>query len=99
MGWPPIKNLRRKFCHQSCGGSGSGNFDDGVPNSRGSKSTYVKVKMEGMAIARKVDLSLHHSYQSLRDTLDDMFGRGEYFSYVTDLESLGFQLRVGVNLD
>ncbi|GFS30818.1 indole-3-acetic acid inducible 5 [Actinidia rufa] len=43
---------------------------------RGSKSTYVKVKMEGVAIARKVDVNLHHSYQSLRDTLDNMFGRG-----------------------
>ncbi|PSS36111.1 Auxin-responsive protein [Actinidia chinensis var. chinensis] len=73
VGWPPIKTLRRKLYHQSRGAGGS-NFDDGGP--RGSKSTYVKVKMEGVAIARKVDLSLHHSYQSLRDTLDGMFGSG-----------------------
>ncbi|GFY80898.1 indole-3-acetic acid inducible 5 [Actinidia rufa] len=64
---------KRKLCHQSRSAGGS-NFDDGGP--RGSKSTYVKVKMEGVAIARKVDLSLHHSYQSLRDTLDGMFGSG-----------------------
>ncbi|XP_057500260.1 auxin-responsive protein IAA20-like isoform X1 [Actinidia eriantha] len=76
VGWPPIKTPRRKLCHQNCGGFSGGNFDDGGPRPRGSKSTYVKVKMEGVAIARKVDVNLHHSYQSLRDTLDDMFGRG-----------------------
>ncbi|XP_058206884.1 auxin-responsive protein IAA28-like [Rhododendron vialii] len=38
-------------------------------------STFVKVKMEGVVIARKVDLSLHNSYQELKDTLVDMFRR------------------------
>ncbi|XP_006656684.1 auxin-responsive protein IAA20-like [Oryza brachyantha] len=34
---------------------------------------YVKVKMEGVAIGRKVDLSLHGSYAELLDTLHRMF--------------------------
>ncbi|XP_057421305.1 auxin-induced protein 22A-like [Lotus japonicus] len=35
---------------------------------------YVKVKMEGVGIARKVDLTMHRSFHSLKDTLMDMFG-------------------------
>lgn len=38
-------------------------------------SLYVKVKMEGVAIARKVDLGQHHSYHSLATTLLQMFGK------------------------
>ena len=34
---------------------------------------YVKVKMEGVAIGRKVDVSLHGSYQELLRTLERMF--------------------------
>ncbi|KAJ0965910.1 hypothetical protein J5N97_027048 [Dioscorea zingiberensis] len=33
----------------------------------------VKVKMEGVGIGRKVDLSLHHCYESLLHALSDMF--------------------------
>lgn len=40
-----------------------------------SHSLYVKVKMEGAAIARKVDLGQHHSYYSLATTLLHMFGK------------------------
>lgn len=38
-------------------------------------SLYVKVKMEGVAIARKVNLGQHHSYHSLATTLLHMFGK------------------------
>lgn len=38
-----------------------------------SNSMYVKVNMEGMAIARKVDLSLHDSFETLTPTLISMF--------------------------
>ncbi|CAD6337552.1 unnamed protein product [Miscanthus lutarioriparius] len=34
---------------------------------------YVKVNMEGVAIGRKVDVSLHGSYQELLRTLERMF--------------------------
>lgn len=62
VGWPPVKSWRRKLCHQKHGGGGGG-----------LKSMYVKVKMEGVGIARKVDLSLHGSYQTLTHTLIGMF--------------------------
>ncbi|KAL8149743.1 auxin-responsive protein IAA28-like [Apium graveolens] len=42
-----------------------------------SHSLYVKVKMEGAPIARKVDLGQHHSYHSLATTLLHMFGKSE----------------------
>ncbi|KAJ4792611.1 Auxin-responsive protein [Rhynchospora pubera] len=37
------------------------------------EGSYVKVTMEGVVIGRKVDLSLHHSYEDLFNTLDRMF--------------------------
>ncbi|KAL6606134.1 hypothetical protein ACP70R_041787 [Stipagrostis hirtigluma subsp. patula] len=39
----------------------------------GGAAGYVKVKMEGVAIGRKVDVSLHRSYDELLRTLDRMF--------------------------
>jgi auxin-responsive protein IAA len=39
---------------------------------------YVKVKMEGVAIGRKVHVSLHGSYDALLRTLDRMFPRPSY---------------------
>ncbi|KAK3025856.1 hypothetical protein RJ639_042285 [Escallonia herrerae] len=83
IGWPPIKYRRKKLCHGSpisdancwtVGNGESGGGGDGG-HSRGPNPTYVKVKMEGVTIARKVDLSLHHSYQTLTHTLVGMFGR------------------------
>ncbi|CAN6179188.1 unnamed protein product [Urochloa humidicola] len=44
---------------RSCGGGGGGG--------------YVKVKIEGVAIGRKVDVSLHASYEELLGTLARMF--------------------------
>ncbi|KAI3443864.1 hypothetical protein Pfo_000529 [Paulownia fortunei] len=83
VGWPPVKSWMKKFCqqnHRQCtadnyitveNDSGSGGGGGG----RESTSMYVKVKMEGIGIARKVDLSIHHSYQSLTATLVAMFGK------------------------
>ena len=34
---------------------------------------FVKVKMEGVAIARKLDLRLYHSHNSLKTALIAMF--------------------------
>ncbi|RYR30613.1 hypothetical protein Ahy_B01g055361 [Arachis hypogaea] len=36
---------------------------------------YVKVKMEGVGIARKVDLTMHHSFHTLNHALLHMFGK------------------------
>ncbi|XVE54458.1 hypothetical protein DITRI_Ditri03aG0083000 [Diplodiscus trichospermus] len=78
VGWPPVKTWRKKLrlqipadnnnrvaavamAENGCGG-------------RASNSTYVKVKMEGVRIARKIDLSVHHSFETLTTTLMRMFG-------------------------
>ncbi|KAA8535129.1 hypothetical protein F0562_030132 [Nyssa sinensis] len=79
IGWPPIKSWRKSLCYQSHGSHGmvddGGGGGGGRGGGRGSKSMFVKVKMEEVAIGRKVDLSQHHSYQTLADTLLGMFGK------------------------
>lgn len=81
VGWPPINSWRKKICQQNRPGSfvncvtvenGGGHAGGG---GRGRNSMYVKVKMEGVGIARKVDLNLYHSYQGLVQTLVVMFGK------------------------
>lgn len=85
IGWPPIKSWRKKLFHghgqqvgriitdhrmaaaaaERGGGGGTSNFR--------TNSTYVKVKMEGVGIARKIDLRLYRSYQTLTRSLITMF--------------------------
>lgn len=36
-------------------------------------SLFVKVNMDGIPIGRKIDLSAHSCYETLSQTLDDMF--------------------------
>ncbi|PWA84518.1 PB1 domain, AUX/IAA protein [Artemisia annua] len=67
IGWPPVKLCRRKsLCRTKFSNEDGDN---------GSKSMYVKVHMEGIGIARKVDISLHNSYQTCVHTLASMFGK------------------------
>nr|AFK34260.1 unknown [Lotus japonicus] len=42
-------------------------------NPRTRSSLFVKVKMDGVPIGRKVDLSAHSSYETLAQSLEDMF--------------------------
>ncbi|WOK91618.1 auxin-responsive protein IAA9-like isoform X1 [Canna indica] len=42
------------------------------------RANCVKVNMEGVAIGRKVDLSLHDSYQDLFHTLNSMFPKKQH---------------------
>ncbi|XP_059294911.1 auxin-responsive protein IAA29-like [Lycium ferocissimum] len=72
VGWPPIDTWRKKQLQ--------GNYHQGgwITNYRnnivgGRNSMYVKVKMEGVAIGREVDLSLDDSYQLLIHNLLQMF--------------------------
>lgn len=77
VGWPPIKTWRKKICNKDQGGRAKPKMKNiGFGSGRGqsnSNSMYVKVKMEGRAIARKIDLSLHHSFETLKTTLISMF--------------------------
>ncbi|XP_019238576.1 PREDICTED: auxin-responsive protein IAA29-like isoform X2 [Nicotiana attenuata] len=64
VGWPPIKSWRKKQIH------GINNDIIGRRN-----SMYVKVKMEGVAIGRKINLRLYNSYQVLTNSLIQMFAK------------------------
>ncbi|XWS70725.1 hypothetical protein CRYUN_Cryun03dG0072100 [Craigia yunnanensis] len=78
VGWPPVKTWRKKLCRQIPNGGADNNrmvaaAENGC-GGRASNSTYVKAKTEGVAIARKIDLSVHHSFETLTSTLMRMFG-------------------------
>ncbi|KAL4283061.1 hypothetical protein GQ457_16G000700 [Hibiscus cannabinus] len=76
VGWPPIKSWRnrtyhyhyrrRRYRHQ--------HHKRAAGNER---SIYVKVKMEGVPIARKIDMRHYHSYQQLTNSLITMFTKNE----------------------
>ncbi|GKU87286.1 hypothetical protein SLEP1_g1710 [Rubroshorea leprosula] len=66
VGWPPIKSSRKKLFHQI-------NQVVGRRENNNGRSMYVKVKMEGVAITRKVDMRLFDSYQALTNSLISMF--------------------------
>ncbi|XWS72953.1 hypothetical protein CRYUN_Cryun02cG0083700 [Craigia yunnanensis] len=78
VGWPPVKTWGKKLCRQIPNGGADNNrmvaAAENDCGGRASISTYVKVKMEGVAIARKIDLSVHHSFETLTSTLMRMFG-------------------------
>ncbi|KAL6221286.1 hypothetical protein ACLB2K_009037 [Fragaria x ananassa] len=90
VGWPPpIKSWRKETCFHIQGDGG------GRPRTvrvNGGGSTFVKVKMEGVGIARKIDLSQHQSFQTLLRTLMHMFDRCEMDS---DNYKLTYQDREG----
>ncbi|CAK7345426.1 unnamed protein product [Dovyalis caffra] len=77
VGWPPIKFKRKKLSRQN---SRVVEVNRAVDNGRGdcqarpSNYMYVKVQMEGVGIARKIDVSLYDSFPTLKQTLIDMFG-------------------------
>lgn len=75
-----MKSWRKQFCYQNRGGCAANyvnveNGGGGGGGGRRSNSKYVKVKMEGVGIARKIDLSIHRSYQTLAPKLMPLFGK------------------------
>ncbi|KAA8522999.1 hypothetical protein F0562_009422 [Nyssa sinensis] len=100
VGWPPINSWRKKLCYQNHGGGAANNrvVDNGCGGGRRSRYMYVKVTMEGVAIGRKVDLSQHHSYQTLQETVIGMFGKCEY-SCVRNYECPFFKSQNKVQCD
>ncbi|KAG7973255.1 hypothetical protein I3843_07G218700 [Carya illinoinensis] len=86
VGWPPIKSWRVKQLHQHHDHDQSGQINNADRTSAhhqrsstgtgSSNSLYVKVKMKGVAIARKIDLRLYDSYQALTNSLITMFPNG-----------------------
>ncbi|KDP30258.1 hypothetical protein JCGZ_17040 [Jatropha curcas] len=78
VGWPPIKFRRTKISHRRQNSRVDSNrtVDNGCVDcyGRASNSMYIKVKMEGVAIGRKIDLSIYSSFQPLKQALFEMFG-------------------------
>ncbi|CAK9154596.1 unnamed protein product [Ilex paraguariensis] len=72
VGWPPIKSWMKNLLHGHQGGR-IANQRTTERGNGGTKSMYVKVKMEGEGIGRKIDLRLYHSYQTLKMSLINMF--------------------------
>lgn len=84
VGWPPIQTWRKKLLHQGQIGrieknnrmanqKENNNYNGGLSNSK-----FVKVKMEGVAIGRKVDLRLYYSFETLINSLIAMFAKCKY---------------------
>ncbi|KAL3633589.1 hypothetical protein CASFOL_022351 [Castilleja foliolosa] len=74
VGWPPINSLRNESVHRHQGGPMAyprQAYHRVFPRS----SMFVKVKMEGVPIGRKIDLRLFNSYRALTDALIDMFAK------------------------
>ncbi|XP_028779311.1 auxin-responsive protein IAA31 [Neltuma alba] len=76
VGWPPIKSWRKKKIHQQHPRVPIRNYRMLAENgNRGSNSLFVKVKMEGVAIGRKINLRLYSSYETLTNELISMFNK------------------------
>ncbi|KVH88537.1 Aux/IAA-ARF-dimerization [Cynara cardunculus var. scolymus] len=80
IGWPPLHSWRKRFMEENhSGGEGfNGRVDEegeniNVMNNNYNELLFVKVKMDGVGIARKIDLNAIHSYQMLTSTLIHMF--------------------------
>lgn len=66
---------KKKICN--------GNKTNSIFNEKGHLG-FVKVNMDGVPIGRKVDLNAHASYETLAQTLEEMF-----FSSTTTIHSIG----------
>ncbi|XP_055831511.1 auxin-responsive protein IAA29-like isoform X2 [Solanum dulcamara] len=80
LGWPPIKSWRKKLIHGINDEVGWNKNNTNINHRHNigiRNSMYVKVKMEGVAIGRKIDLRLYNSYQILTNTLLQMFPKYE----------------------
>ncbi|XP_022996632.1 auxin-responsive protein IAA29-like [Cucurbita maxima] len=74
VGWPPIETWRKKALLQHP----QPPLENRSNQNGGPNSLFVKVKMEGVAIARKLDLRLYHSHNSLKTALIAMFTASNY---------------------
>ncbi|XP_077250916.1 auxin-responsive protein IAA12-like [Tasmannia lanceolata] len=91
VGWPPIRSYRMNSLtrvsaeDKTDNKNNENNFmktNNNTNNSKGNiqekghgKSLFVKVKMDGIPIGRKVDLNAHLCYETLAQALEDMFHR------------------------
>ncbi|KAL0659946.1 hypothetical protein Bca4012_080531 [Brassica carinata] len=73
VGWPPIRSYRMNSMVNQAKTLAMEdpikNRTDGTTKMR----MFVKVTMDGIPIGRKIDLNAHRCYESLSNTLEDMF--------------------------
>ncbi|KAF8110908.1 hypothetical protein N665_0078s0096 [Sinapis alba] len=87
VGWPPVKSCMTKYLNYRHHSRNHSYHHHGrrinISNQpatiervrRSTTSMYVKVKMDGVAITRKVDIKLFDSYESLTNSLITMFSQ------------------------
>lgn len=84
VGWPPVRSFRKNTLQAThghkvntegqqenaheAGGSGGGEVSE-----QSNHAFYVKAKLDGIRICRKVDLNSYDSYDSLKSALQEMF--------------------------
>lgn len=74
VGWPPIRRAHRNPILAHRIKPDHNEFSSRpVNNNRSNGYLSVKVNMDGTLIGRKVDLNAHTSYETLAQTLEDMF--------------------------
>ncbi|KAJ4824011.1 hypothetical protein Tsubulata_045965 [Turnera subulata] len=101
VGWPPLKSWRKKMLHHQHQHGHIGNNRMAVGNEeRGLISStnypmYVKVKMEGVPIARKINLRLYQSYQALTSALISMFAKCQNVEKDVSQYTLAYQDKDG----
>ncbi|KAF8114471.1 hypothetical protein N665_0036s0006 [Sinapis alba] len=76
VGWPPIRTYRMNSMVNQAKTLAMEEVRQQVNKSEATKmrsSMFVKVTMDGIPIGRKIDLNAHKCYESLSNTLEDMF--------------------------
>lgn len=88
VGWPPIQSWRRKLLQRQqqqarqvirvMNHNRMADINNEKENGASSNSMFVKVEMEGAAIARKIDLKRYHSFYTLKHSLIAMFSKCKF---------------------
>ncbi|KAF8090751.1 hypothetical protein N665_0468s0028 [Sinapis alba] len=74
VGWPPIRTYRMNSMVNQAKTLAMEDPNMEVPHATKLRnSMFVKVTMDGLPIGRKIDLNAHKCYESLSNTLEDMF--------------------------
>lgn len=78
MGWPPVRSSRRNLSSSNLSSKVDTESSKNVEK-KGEKSEFiedslfVKVKMDGVPIGRKVDLKSFTDYDNLSSAVDELF--------------------------
>ncbi|KAL2470580.1 Auxin-responsive protein IAA13 [Abeliophyllum distichum] len=73
VGWPPIRTYRIQSLVNHAKSPMTEEITSAVDKWLLKASLFVKVNMDGIPIGRKVDLNAHSCYETLSQTLDNMF--------------------------